>query len=70
MDGPYTIGHPLVLALGLLTGLLDFITPLTSVGTLLLVYFIAKDQFDAKIAAIALFLAVLSPQFILTGGTC
>jgi len=67
--GQYTIGHPLFLALGLLTGLLDFITPLTSAGTLLLIYFIARDQFDAKIAAIALFLAVLSPQFILTGGT-
>jgi hypothetical protein len=67
--GQYTIGHPLFLALGLLTGLLDFITPLTSMGTLLLIYCIAKDQFDAKIAAIALFLAVLSPQFILTGGT-
>ncbi|MGB6066931.1 MAG: glycosyltransferase family 39 protein [Desulfomonilaceae bacterium] len=67
--GEYTIGHPLFLALGLLTGLKDFIVPAASAGTLLLIYFIAKDQFGRKVAVIALLLAVLSPQFILTGGT-
>jgi hypothetical protein len=67
--GQYTIGHPLLLALGLLTGFEDFVVPAVSAGTLLLIYLIAKDQFGSKTGAIALFLAVLSPQFILTGGT-
>jgi hypothetical protein len=67
--GQYTIGHPLFLALGLLTGLQDLVVPAASAGTLLLIYVIAKDKFGTKIGAISLFLAVLSPQFMLTGGT-
>lgn len=67
--GQYTIGHPLFLALGLSTGLLDYVIPLVSAGTLLLIYLIAKEHFGSRVATVALFLAVLSPQFILTGGT-
>ena len=67
--GQYTIGHPLFLALGLVSGLLDFTVPLFSAGTLLLIYLITKDQFGPKVAAVAVVIAVLSPQFILTGGT-
>jgi hypothetical protein len=67
--GMYGIGHPLVLALGLLTGAVNFIVPALSATTLVLIYLIARDHFGGKTAAIALFLGAISPQFILTGGT-
>ena len=50
----YTIGHPLFLAFGYLSGLLDFIVPFVSAGTLLLIYLITKDQFGSRVAAVAL----------------
>jgi hypothetical protein len=65
----YTIGHPIFLALGHATALTDFIVPIASVGTILSVYLIARDQFDEKIARIAVVLITLSAQFILTSGT-
>lgn len=61
--GMYPIGHPLVLALGLLTGTLDVIVCLLAGVTAVLTFSVARRTVGRRRAAGAVALLALSPHF-------
>ena len=68
--GKYGVGHPVVVALGLLVGSRYAITVLLSILTILLVYLIARRlDWDRRTAVIAACLTAISPFFYLVSST-
>ncbi len=67
--GKYSIGHPLVLALGELLRLRFVIIPLVSVGTFALTFLLAERLFDRTTAALSAALLLSSPHFVMTAAT-
>jgi hypothetical protein len=68
--GKYTLGHPLIIAIGMALGDRYLLTITFSVLTLLLIYLIALKLFEDKtVARLALLLGALSPFFYLVSST-
>jgi hypothetical protein len=68
--GKYTLGHPLVIAMGMVLGNRYVLTITLSVLTLLLVYLISLKLYeDKKIALLTLCLGAISPFFYLVSSS-
>ncbi len=67
--GKYPIGHPLALAAGQMLGAESLVIPLLQLAVLLLLYNIARELADKKVAVLSVVLLAASPQFVFTGAT-
>jgi len=67
--GQYSFGHPLVLAPAALLGLAGLVGPLLTGLIVLLVYLLARELFDERVAALSALLAAVSPLLLSTGAT-
>jgi len=65
----YTIGWPLLLALGKVLGIPFIINALLSSGSLILLYLITRELFGRAAGALAIFMGLFSPYFSLQAGT-
>ncbi len=67
--GKYPIGHPLLLALGQALGIERLVVPAATALLALGIWQLGRSLFGPKAAALALLLAAVSPQVVLTGAT-
>ena len=65
----YTIGWPLLLALGKIPGIPYIINPLLASASLLLIYCITKRIFSKTAGLLAVLISLLSPYFLLQAAT-
>lgn len=64
--GKYNLGHPIIIAMGMLLGNRYIFTIILSISTLLLIYFITYELFkDKKLAFFSMVFGALSPFFYL-----
>jgi hypothetical protein len=68
--GKYTLGHPIIIALGMMLGSRYIVTIIESILTLLLVYFIADELYHNKrLAFVAMCLGAVSPFYYFMSST-
>lgn len=65
----FTIGWPMILAMGRIVNLHYIIPPLFMAGSIILLYLVTKSLFNKTAGFVAVFLALISPFFIFTGVT-
>ncbi|MCX7046630.1 MAG: glycosyltransferase family 39 protein [Candidatus Sumerlaeota bacterium] len=67
--GLYTLGQPLLIALGLMVGVARLVPFLLCALTPALIYLIGKEQYDRRTGLLAAAFLTVSPFFLFTGAT-
>lgn len=67
--GKYPIGHPLLLAVGLLVHLRSFVVPLVTTATFVVTHRVGQMLFTRHQASVGALLLLLSPHFVFMGAT-
>jgi hypothetical protein len=67
--GKYSIGWPLLLAVGELFGAGWLVNPILSAATIVLIYMLGRELFDRQVGLIAGLLGLTSPLFLIQAGT-
>ncbi|MBP8976721.1 MAG: glycosyltransferase family 39 protein [Bacteroidetes bacterium] len=67
--GHYTLGHPLIIAVGILLGSRYILTIIFSSSLIIIIYLIGKELYDKKIAIVSSLLLFISPYFYFISST-
>jgi len=67
--GKYPPGHPLILAIGVLSGTPWLMGPILGGLSLLLIFWAGREIYSAKVGLLAIFLGLFSPFFLFLAGS-